>query len=238
MELSDRAVFAHELADQINRIKGFDPDSDLTVRLDETLGAICTILPVDGAGLMVLDAEATLRYAAATDETGRLLEAAQADTGVGPCVDALLNDEVTDTPDIATDPRWPELVDRLVPHGIRAIHGVPVRVGGMTIGSLNTYRREARHMANEEADAMRAFTTVIEGVIAAAVLARRQDRLVEELQAALDSRIVIERAIGVLIGRHDIVASEAFARIRNSARHDRRKAAAVANDLLDGSLRL
>ncbi len=226
------------LARHLDRIKGLDPDLDLTIRLDETLASICAMLPVDGAGLMVLDSAATLRYAAASDETGRRLEHAQAEQGVGPCVDALLNDEVTDTADLATDPRWPEIVDHLVPYGIRAVHGIPVHVGGMTIGSLNVYWSQPRAVEAHEAHALGAFTTVIEGIIGTAVLAHRRDVLVEQLQEALDSRIVIERAIGVLMGRHDIAAPDAFGRIRGAARNQRRKALEVARDVCDGTIKL
>jgi AmiR/NasT family two-component response regulator len=79
---------------------------------------------------------------------------------------------------------------------------------------------------------------VIEMVLASGLLARRQEQVVEQLQYALDHRVAVERAIGVLMGRHDLDPVEAFNRIRAVARRERRKAAEVADDVLTGRLRL
>jgi AmiR/NasT family two-component response regulator len=81
-------------------------------------------------------------------------------------------------------------------------------------------------------DALEAFNVVIEGIVGSAVLARRHERLVEQLQHALEHRVAIERAIGVTMATDQVGAVEAFNRLRAIARSSRRRVGVVAEELL------
>jgi AmiR/NasT family two-component response regulator len=116
--------------------------------------------------------------------------------------------------------------------------GIPIRIGGATVAALNVFAGEPHEWDDSEIEALRSLAEVIETVLAGGLLARRHEQVIEQLQYALDHRVVIERAIGLLMGRHDIDPVEAFNRIRGVARRERRKAAEVADDLLAGRLRL
>ena len=75
-------------------------------------------------------------------------------------------------------------------------------------------------------------------MLASGLLARRHERVIDQLQYALDHRVAVERAIGLLMGRHDIDPVDAFNRLRAVARRERRRAAEVADDVLAGRLRI
>src|SRR5262249_21796995 len=153
---------------------------------------------VDGSGLMLVDDGRALRYVAASDEPGRRLEDAQERHGVGPCVESLVNDVVVASADIATEPRWEPVASEVVPIGVRAVLGVPVHLAGGAVGSLNLYNSQVHDWDDAEVAAIGAFTGVVENVLATALLARRQSDIVAQLQHALDNRVVIDRAVGLI----------------------------------------
>jgi GAF domain-containing protein len=210
---------------------------DLEGTLQDVTQAIGALFTVTGTGLMFLDANDALRYVVSSDEGSRALEVAQEELGVGPCVDCLVLDTPIATDDLANDERWPGLPEKVVPAGVRAVLGVPVRVGPGAVGSLDAYYDAPHAWDNSEIDALHKFAGVIEGVVANALLVHQRGQLVDQLQYALDNRVVIERAIGLMMGRSgDLDAVAAFNRLRNVARGQRRRVAEVATDLLRGAM--
>ncbi|MEO3813015.1 GAF and ANTAR domain-containing protein [Sphaerisporangium sp. B11E5] len=184
-----------------------------------------------GAGLMFADESKRLRYLVTTDEAGRSLEHAQAAVGRGPCVSAFFSNGAVTTSDVQQDERWPDLAPLLHP-SVRAVAGVPVRLGNGPVGTLNVYQAEPQEWEESDTQALMAYAHVIEEVLAAAVRAEEKSVLADQLQYALDYRIVIERAIGYLMGKHDITAAEAFTGLRKRARDSRRRVADLAAEIL------
>ncbi|CAN5442793.1 GAF and ANTAR domain-containing protein [soil metagenome] len=213
------------------------PDAEagrsLEVALRQVVDAACLIFAADGAGLMLIDDSQALHYVSATDSRSAALESSQKQLGLGPCVDSLVHDSVVSTPDLRTDERWPGLFEALAPSGIRAVLGVPVRVGGNAIGSLNAYRLAAHEWDQSELEAIRAYAKVIEDLIGTALLARDRGELATQLEHALEHRVVIERAVGVIMGNQRIDAVAAFDVLRRTARTERRKVADVAAEMLE-----
>jgi GAF domain-containing protein len=204
----------------------------LEVPLRQAVTAMVDVFEVDGAGLMFMADDDALRYAAASDPAAEALERGQEQLGCGPCVDSLLNDELVSTDDLAADERWPGLAEIVVPAGVRAVLGVPVHHGGGAVGSLNLYYAGAHAWQEGEINALASFNTVVEHIVGSAVLAQRHERLVAQLQHALENRVVIERAIGVVMARDRVGAVEAFNSLRSLARSNRRRVSDVASDLL------
>ena len=97
---------------------------------------------------------------------------------------------------MAADTRWPGL-DELPAAGVRAVLGVPLHADGLPVGSLNVYRDRPHDWSDGEVTALTAYASLIEGLLQTALHARRR----EQLQHALDHRVVIERAVGVIMGR-------------------------------------
>jgi GAF domain-containing protein len=184
-----------------------------------------------GCGIMLIDDSSVLAVVAATDEPGRLLGAVQQQVGHGPCVDALTFDRTVDTGDLAADERWPALSE-LPGAGVRAVLGVPLHADRVPVGSLNVYRDRAHDWSDSEVAALIGYSALIEGVLQTALHARERERLAEQLQHALDHRVVIERAVGVVMGRQNINAVAAFNQLRQRARSAQRPVVDVATELL------
>jgi GAF domain-containing protein len=209
-------------------------DIELEHGLGEVLRAALRLFDVTGTGLMVIDENSALRSVAATDEPGRLLEETQERVGHGPCVDALVYDTVIQVRDLAEDERWPELKPEVPDRGVRAVLGVPVRVAGETVGSLNCYVDRPREWSEAEVQALQAYADVVGSLLASAVQAQHRSELADQLQHALNSRVVIERAVGMIMGRHDVDAVTAFNRLRRAARDRGERVAALAERVLGG----
>jgi GAF domain-containing protein len=208
-------------------------DHGLMEALQRVLVAACELFSASGAGFMMLDDGKVLCSVAATDAPGRLLEERQEQCGHGPCVDAVTFDRITSTPDLGGDNRWPELRPELPEAGVRAVLGIPIRASGVAVASLNVYRKSPHDWDESEIAALSSYGRVAEGLLRTALQAREHELLAQQLQHALDNRIVIERAVGVIMGRERVDPVTAFNQLRDRARRTERKAADIAAELLD-----
>lgn len=199
------------------------------------LGATRSLFTATGAGVMFVDDESMLRAVAATDEPGYLLESRQQDTGVGPCVDALVMDRIVHCADLADDPRWPKLQPDVPDSGVRAVLGVPIHAANVTVGSLNVYHDAPHDWGETEIEALETYALLIERLLVNALQAEQLSQLAEQLQHALDNRVLIERAVGMIMGREEVDAVTAFDRLRRMARSSERRAADVAVEILERS---
>lgn len=206
--------------------------SGLTGGLHEVLTATKALFSASGAGLMMVDDSTMLCSVAATDEPGRVLEERQEQGGHGPCVDALTFDRMVQTADLAADDRWPELVPEVPEAGVRSVLGVPIHASGVAVGALNVYRERPGEWDESETAALAAYGGLIDGLLLGALQAREREQLADQLQHALDHRVVIERAVGAVMARQRVDAVTAFNELREQARRSQRKVADVAIDLL------
>jgi GAF domain-containing protein len=221
----------------LDKLADLSVERDVESTLHDVTEAVSTLFTVKGTGLMFLDSSDALRYVVSSDKGSEVLELAQERLGAGPCVDCLLLDTPIATNDLASDERWPGLASEVVPHGVRAVLGVPVRLGPGAVGSLDAYYDAPHSWDASEIDALGKFGAIVEGVLGNALLAHRRGRVVDQLQYALDNRVVIERAIGLVMGRAgNVDAVAAFNRLREVARSQRRRVGEVAADVLSGTL--
>jgi transcriptional regulator with GAF, ATPase, and Fis domain len=187
-----------------------------------------------GCGVMIFDDLHVLRYVAASDQRTGVLEKAQEQTAEGPCVDAAVYGIIVESSEVVSDSRWPELASRLQGQGVSGVLGVPLRITDATVGSLNVYA-EGRHVwDNSERAAIQAFEGFVERLLHTAIVAHKRGAVVDQLQYALANRVVIERAIGMIMGRDGIDAPAAFERLRSAARRRRSRTADVADRYLTG----
>jgi GAF domain-containing protein len=206
---------------------------DLQTAAQRSVDACVELFAVDGSGLMIADEESTLRYVVSTDGPGRVLEQVQSETGQGPCVDTFVHGESVHTDDLAVDDRWPRSRDTIVAHGVRAVLGVPVQLGGVTVGSLDVYRAGPHAWDDSEREALTRYAGVVEATLDAALAAHSAGELAHQLQYALDHRVLIERAVGFLMARADVDAVGAFDIVRRAARTRRCKVADIAREVLE-----
>jgi GAF domain-containing protein len=204
----------------------------LNASLRQLVSACNSLFELQGSGVMLADEDRDLRYAVAADATSQLLEDAQLATGQGPCVDAYLRDDLVASPDVQCDPRWPELRHRLCGRPVRAVLGVPIRLSGVAVGSLDVFKGHRHDWDDSERHALSRFADVAGVMITAAVSAERFGDLADQLTFAIQHRAPIERGVGYLMARDGMGQVEAFNLLRAAARNSRRTMGDVATTLL------
>ncbi|MER5628107.1 GAF domain-containing protein [Streptosporangium sp. NPDC002544] len=125
------------------------------------MDVVNSLFGYSGAGLMFAEEGKDLRYLVATDDPGRSLEGAQLHLGQGPCVSAFEENCAVTSSDVSVDPRWPKLADRLHPE-VRAVAGVPVRLGSEPVGTLNVYQATVYQWDESDIQALYGYADVIE----------------------------------------------------------------------------
>ena len=209
------------------------PDWDgLAEVLHEIIGAAVPLLRADGVGLMLADQQGTLRWVTATNEAEQAFEQAERDLGEGPCIDAFTTGQVVWTSDLRADPRWPRLGPAARTNQIRGVLSAPVLLGDQPIGTCNALTNATRGWTEADVGAVRAFAVVLGRLIGSITDARHKTELTVQLQAALNSRVLIEQAKGVLMERQGVDAQHAFELLRRRARSSERKLADVARELI------
>ena len=194
------------------------------------------VLDVWAAGLLLADPGSTPKVLAASTHQAELLELVQVRSGQGPCLEAMRRDELVVVDDVpARQEDWPDWVAGAQALGIDRAYGIPLHHEGETIGALNLFRRDAGPLGAGGLAVARSLADM-------ATLAILQHRAMDEattvtvqLQRALDSRVVIEQAKGVLAEREGVSVGDAFARLRAQARAGSRPISAVAHDVVAGA---
>ena len=223
------------LAESVARLEGVDPvDAGLDDALQRAAEETDDLFPVDGAGIMLLSEGGVLRYVAASDEPGRMLETLHEHTGEGPCIDAFLDDRPVIAPDLAVDTRWPSVGPLAADHGIRAVLGVPIDLREGPVGTLNVYATKPHAFDEDDLGAIQAYARMIASLLRAAVRAHVEGRSAAQLQHALDHRVLIEQAKGVVMERRKLDERSAFELLRAHARSARIPLDEVARQVLRG----
>jgi GAF domain-containing protein len=211
------------------------------MRVEEALEQIVkvthTVFSVDGAGLMLADADHHLRIVAASEDRMAHLEELQISYQEGPCITAFEDKVLVAAEDLVSDPRWPLFTAAAVKRGVRAVLASPIPYNQDAVGVVAVLSEE-RHPWSAEAElALLAFTDLAALLIATVMMGQQRTLLATQLQSALNSRAVIEQAKGVLIGQQGLSAHAAYEKLRAQARAERRKLAVVAAELVCGAVR-
>ncbi len=224
-------IDANALQSSLRRLRQAAFDADVVAVMKRAVNAVHRVFGCSGAGIMFITESGQLSYVAASDEAGRQLEQAQALAGQGPCYDSYVYAREVVSSDLRTDSRWPQLPDHLPPE-VRAVAGIPVLLSGSPVGTLNVYRDEPADWDDSDVQALRAYSDLIAEVIGSALAAQDHSVLAGQLHYALDYRVVIERAVGYLMGSQGLDAVTAFSALRKRARDSRRRVADVAAEIL------
>ncbi len=150
------------LARSVARLERVDlADAGLDAALELVVAETDDLFEVDGAGLLLIDGDGVLRYTAASDEPGRMLEALQEQFSEGPCVDAFLEDEPVLAGDLRTDPRWPSVGPLAAGHGVRSVLGIPIDLQHALDHRSLIEQAKGVIMAQRRCDADTAFDVLI-----------------------------------------------------------------------------
>lgn len=227
------------LRDSLDRLSGLAPESlELDELLTEVIQSVKLVFEIESAGMLVVDDARVLRSITAGDHSGNVLEHAQEQLAEGPCIDSFFYDRRVASADIESDPRWPKFAAAVVPHGIRAVLGTPVRIGGGPIGTLNVCMDSKHEWTESELEAISSYARVLENLLLAGLVAHRNDTLARQLQYALDYRVPIERAVGYLMAVHRTDPVSAFELLRRAARTSQRRVWDLAGEILAGQANL
>jgi hypothetical protein len=134
--------------------------------------------------------------------------------------------------------RWPVFAEEARRTGFASVHALPMRLRNDVIGALNLFDTQPATLTEETLALAQALADVATiGLLQERVI-RRGEVLAEQLQGALNSRILIEQAKGVIAERRGTNVGEAFTLLRRAARDRNRRLSDLANDIVDGSARL
>jgi GAF domain-containing protein len=199
---------------------------DLCETVTEVLGA-------DGAGVTVADASGALRYVTATNEEAATLERTQELAQSGPCMTAHEDGRVVAVDDVNLHSGWPAYLQVAESVGVGSVLGVPLATEARKLGALDVYSYEKRVWTEENKTVAEVFSDMTTAyILRSTELAEARD-LGEQLQTALDSRVVIEQAKGMLASRHGVHVDAAFDVMRSHARSKQLKLADVAHAVIN-----
>ena len=204
------------------------------VDLLQTLVENCRdLLDVTAAGILLADPDGNLEVVASTSEASRLVEVMQLSAQAGPCVDCFTSGTTVSVPDIRESPsKWSRFRDSAAEQGFESVFALPMRLRDNTIGALNLLRAETGELNERDVRAAQALADVATiGILHARSLSE-SDAVRDQLQRALNSRIVIEQAKGVLSQTNNMSTDEAFNLMRQYARSHGMLLSNVAENLV------
>ncbi|MEU8413836.1 GAF and ANTAR domain-containing protein [Amycolatopsis japonica] len=229
-------IVAEAVLSLTDRRDDFDP----LEMLHDLTTHVVALLPVRSAGITILDEHGQVDYLTASDETCRRLEEDQIELGEGPCVDSTRTGVALPPTALLRHgqgpPRWPRFTPRALRAGITSVAAVPLRGTDHSIGALNL-------MISAPAAPTRHDLRLAQTLADAAIVCLRQrhvllgrNAIIDQLQIALDSRIVIEQAKGFLSSHCQISVDEAFNRLRGHSRRHNRNLSDLAAQIAQGAV--
>lgn len=197
-------------------------DYDVVDTMDFLVQATADFTRATEAGVLLRNSEGQLRVVASSSERSADLEEAQIGASAGPCFEAIKTGVVVEISNIASEAtRWPDFARSAREEGFHAAHAIPLRLRNEVIGGLNLFFDRPGPLGERE-------TLLASALAQIATISFLQHRalqhhaaVTEQLQNALDSRVVIEQAKGMIAQERGILIGDAFAVLREHARRNR-----------------
>jgi GAF domain-containing protein len=213
-------------------------DYDIIDLLDRLAGYCVELLAADSAGILLADARRELRVVASTNEQTEWMELLQLQADEGPCVECFRTATPVSVVDLSeATRRWPRFAAALADReSFRSVHALPLRLRGEPIGTLNLFHRRAGSLPAADLALGQALAdTATIGILSERAI-NRGEVLNEQLQTALNSRIIIEQAKGVLAERGSLGMDAAFDRLRGYSRVHNLKLSDVGRQIIESDL--
>ena len=212
-------------------------ESPLTAALAQALTAADGLFQPAATGLMAFSDNRELRQVASTDPRVELLAQAHLDVNEGPCLDSLDRGGVVFSGDLGEDRRWPAMAEVAASSGLGAVLVAPMATGARPVGILAVLSDAGRCWSNTETRAAVSVAQLTTALLTATRRVTESERRAVQLQHALDARIVIEQAKGILAERHGLAPKQTYDRLRSRARNERRPVAELAREVVQQSAR-
>lgn len=213
-------------------------DYDMIELLDRLVGYSAQLLAADAAGIVLGDAQRTLRVVASSSDDAELMELLQLQNDQGPCMDCYRTAAAVSVPDlnVAAD-RWPRFAAAVRARGpFRSVHALPLRLRKESIGALNLFHRDPGPLPDADLALAQALADIATIGILQERAIRRGEVVNEQLQTALNNRVIIEQAKGVLAERAGLTMDAAFDHLRRYVRSTNQKLSDVARRLVEREL--
>lgn len=208
-------------------------DFDLVDFLHNLTDRAATICDAMAVGILLADQHADLQFMAASTEEAKFLELFQLQNSEGPCLDCFNSREPVINSDLVTAiERWPVFAPRAIEAGFGSVHAIPMRLRNEVIGTLNIFGSETGRFDDSDVRIVQALADVATIAILQERSVERAETLTEQLQGALNSRIVIEQAKGALSRHRGVDVDEAFVLLRAYARKHRLRLVDVSRAVL------
>ena len=213
-------------------------DYDIIDLLDRLVSHSVELLAAEAAGIMLADSQRNLRVVASSSEDAEVMELLQLQVDEGPCVECVRTGAPVSVADLAeAAARWPSFVAAVAQHGaFRSVHALPLRLRGEAIGAMNLFHSHPGRLPEADLALGQALADVATIGILSERTIRRGEILTEQLQAALNSRIIIEQAKGVLAHQGGLGMDAAFDRLRRYARNRNARLSEVARRVVETGL--
>jgi transcriptional regulator with GAF, ATPase, and Fis domain len=211
-------------------------DFDVVDFLHQVTARCAQVLEVAAAGVLLTDQRGALRVVAASTEQTRLLELLQLQTNQGPCPECFYTGRPVAVPDLAaTAERWPQFSTAARQSGFGSVHALPMRLRSEVIGALNLFSTQIGALDVDTLRLGQALADVATIGLLQARAALHRNVLAEQLQTALNSRVVIEQAKGIIAERRRLDMDQAFNLLRGRARKTNRRLSELALAIVEGT---
>lgn len=230
----DQAVLVQVLSEYARTLAGNYAIGDV---LHDLVEHVTELVGVAGAGVSLAE-NGRIKFATAINDTIAAIEGVEENTQVGPCVDAHRSGDVVLVPDLHDEPhRWPAVAEVALEAGVAGVAGIPMHLDGTEVGALSLYAAERRDWSAEDVSVARLVADMATAYVAHASALQQSRRLSEQLQEALDSRVVVEQAKGMLAAERKISVDDAFEVLRTHARRHHASLRQVADAVVRLGLR-
>ena len=211
-------------------------DYDAVELAQQLVDSSMSLLPIAAAGIVLGDAHGALQVFASSSEQTRLLELFQVEADAGPCLQACRTGKQVLVEDLSADTgRWPAFARRAAEYGYRSVCALPLKLRQQRVGALNLFRTEVGILAPADIAVGQALADVAAiGILNHRILLR-SETVSQQLQTALNSRVVIEQSKGVLAERGSLDMDRAFTALRSYARRTDQRLVDVARAVVEGA---
>jgi GAF domain-containing protein len=207
---------------------------DLQEALSELTESVTSVLGLCGSWVTMAD-DGRLRFVASLSLASAELERdhAQLHPFPCPCRDAYSTGDVIRVTDIREESaRWPQFSASATRLSIAGVASIPMRLADQIIGALNLYSPEPREWSDDDLEVAAVMASMATSYVVNVSKLRQQEQLSEQLQEALESRVIIEQAKGITSQQHSVTVDEAFQLIRKHARNNHASLRVVAEAIV------
>ena len=211
-------------------------DYDVIELAQQLIDNSMMLLPIAAAGIVLADIQGEMRVFASSSEQTRLLELLQLEADVGPCLLAYRTGKAVLVDDLNVDPqRWPAFAQQAAEYNYRSVSALPLRLRDERVGALNLFRAEAGALSSANVAIGQALADVAAIGILHQRIVTHSDVVNQQLQSALNTRVIIEQAKGVIAERGSLDMDGAFGLLRSYARRTQQRLADLARAVVEGA---